>query len=605
MSFFLLKPSSNSSFTENDDRFGLSSFWESDKVQIFSSRVDDSKYWAPSEVDGKYCLIIGRLAFNEEEWKRAKMLPGSGGLAAKLILDYWKNQKENFYSLLNGFGGVLIVDKNSVNFITDRLGFTPIYKSKDSLFFSSHSDILASQLKKEGAPLTLNKECISEFLSYGSSFLNDTYFNEVTLMQSGVHHKFDFDKDLNQHSREYFVPSQKDCFNSSTKEGRSKELADAIKKATELRSHDFLGDTGLMLSSGVDSRSVLFSMKNPKKVKCFTIFEQENDELRFAKEITKKTRSKHILLKREKDYYAINAREIVSVSGGRFSFIDGHYISLAHHMKLNKIGSILTGCYCDYMFKGLSQNRSSYKLFGRFIPFFKKDKFKVTSYIDSEKLSDFWQNLVEKRRKIAYGKYLRNHSDFDRNKNEFTRNFPLSRESDCSGRSILRLMYPFDWIFSDNKIIDLYLSLSVEEKLNGIIFEKAVRRLADSHKAHVRNNNYKSPIGFSVYIRIFFFLIGVLKRKLLKFFSYKKHNVESEGTWPNWSEYFINSKIIEELWNDPTDSTKKIFIEILGLDPWDKSINHWVNKNTHFFSRMLTLKIWMEDKRTIRILRKT
>ena len=143
----------------------------------------------------------------------------------------------------------------------------------------------------------------------------------------------------------------------------------------------------------------------------------------------------------------------------------------------------------------------------------------------------------------------------------------------------------------------------MDDKLNGMVFEKAVRYLASIHGAHVKNNNYKSPVGISIPIRVLYFLVGVLKRKIRGVLGFTSlGNQMSEGTWPTWDKYFSSSENMKNLWDSPTDRTKELMIEFLGADPWDKDISFWTNQNTHFFSRMLTFKLWMEDERISKIL---
>jgi len=605
MSYFFVKPTNDYSFLKPDDRFGEPSVWYSDHYEIMSCRVDDPVYWSPSEENGIYCLISGRIAFSREEWIRAESLDGTGGLATRLMLDYWNNRRKDIYSLINGAGIVLICEGEQLHLITDRLGFMPVYMSEIGTFLSSHSDVLASHLNMEGQSLTLNKGCLSEFLAYGSSLANDTYFNEISLLKNGNHYVFNHDSDTARvKSSEYWRPEQNDIFHRKSPSKKGEELAKAIINATKLRAHDFLGDTGIMLSSGVDSRSLLFSLEDPKASHCFTIYESENDELHYAQEIAKRIPAEHTLIKRDAEYYAYYARDIVSVSGGRFSLIDGHYIGMADQIRNSNIGCLLTGCYCDYMFKGLSQNKVSYNIFGKFIPFFRRSKFELTSYTDPEILSDKWQAIVDTRRLRAYGSISEDISDIDRQNHELVRNLPFSREADSAGRNILRLMFPYDCVFADTGVINNYLSLSVDDKLNGMVFEKAVRYLASLHGAHVKNNNYKSPVGISISIRILYFLRGVLKRKIGNVLGLTSAgNQISEGTWPTWDKYFSSSENMKKLWDCPTKITKELMIEFLGTDPWDKDISFWTNQNTHFFSRMLTFKLWMEDDRISKIIK--
>lgn len=101
---------------------------------------------------------------------------------------------------------------------------------------------------------------------------------------------------------ECWGPEQNDIFHGKSTSKKGEEVAKAIMDATKLRTHDFLGDTEIMLSSGVDSRSLLFSMHDPKATHCFTIYETENNELRYAHEIAMTVLAKQTLIKRDADY---------------------------------------------------------------------------------------------------------------------------------------------------------------------------------------------------------------------------------------------------------------------------------------------------------------
>lgn len=598
MTFFLLNQSKITptlpKFTKS---FGRQFNWKNNHINSLSRRVDNQELWSPAKKNNLYCFISGRLAFEESEWLRSKSLDIKGGLASRLIIDYWVNNRKNFYLKLNGAGTIILIIDNQINIITDRLGMMPIFSAVGKLGISSHSDLLAYTLSKQNFKLSLDKHCIAEFLSYGSSIEQRTYYSEIKQLKNGYHYTFDTSGKIISKFR-YWKP--KALNRDLSKKEKINNFYKAIKKAVSLRTHTFIGKPGVLLSSGADSRAVLCAMENPKTSLPMTIYQYKNDELKFSKKITKKLKTKHLLLKREANYYAKYAKKIITITGGRWSFIDGHYIGFANSIKKNDIGVIFSGCYCDYLFKGLSQNKKNIKLFGKPIPIFIKDKFNFTSYIDKQLISTKWQKKID----LSFSKIFKSKigslpDHFNRENHEFIRNFPLSREPDSSGRSILRLLLPFDYIFSDNQVIDSYLSLSVDEKLNSSIFEKTVKKICDDHKVNVLNNNFKSPIGYGSFIKLIFFLSSVFFRKIKKIFDpNKKPKDFSEGTWPTWDKYFVNSKDIKDLWKDPSPNTLKLIEEILGENPWKYEISYWTNKNTHFFSRILTLKLWLENEKT-------
>ena len=112
-----------------------------------------------------------------------------------------------------------------------------------------------------------------------------------------------------------------------------------------------------MLSSGADSRAPLFAACNPSKVTCFTFYDEPNAELRGA-QAWATVGARHIPLKRNSEYYIENAAQAVRMSGGMWSTDSAHYGGFIDRLQEENPGVVLTGCYADYLFKGLSYNRA-------------------------------------------------------------------------------------------------------------------------------------------------------------------------------------------------------------------------------------------------------
>jgi hypothetical protein len=70
----------------------------------------------------------------------------------------------------------------------------------------------------------------------------------------------------------------------------------------------------------------------------------------------------------------------------------------------------------------------------------------------------------------------------------------------------------------------------------------------------------------------------------------------TSGSWPNWRHYVCRSKVIESLWNRPNPTAKGVFTEILGHDPFRKSIAEHAMTDLVLFQRLFTQKIWLDQQ---------
>ncbi|MCI5157711.1 MAG: hypothetical protein D3906_04585, partial [Candidatus Electrothrix sp. AUS1_2] len=72
----------------------------------------------------------------------------------------------------------------------------------------------------------------------------------------------------------------------------------------------------------------------------------------------------------------------------------------------------------------------------------------------------------------------------------------------------------------------------------------------------------------------------------------RPNGLATSGSWPNWTYYIAHSPVIAELWSDPLPGEKALFEELLGGDPWKKTVAEWATDHM-FFMRILTLRLWL------------
>jgi hypothetical protein len=79
-----------------------------------------------------------------------------------------------------------------------------------------------------------------------------------------------------------------------------------------------------------------------------------------------------------------------------------------------------------------------------------------------------------------------------------------------------------------------------------------------------------------------------------KFTRLTKRGIATRGSWPNWNYYISQSKMVEDLWSRRQSLSRELFNDLLGYDPFKRSLPEWGNNNVELFVRLMTLKLWLE-----------
>lgn len=193
-------------------------------------------------------------------------------------------------SMLIGMFAIALFDKkqDKLYLIRDRVGIKPLYWTYQSGEFSFASEIkgFAPYLKQN-----LSDKSLIQFMSFGYTPANGTYYKDIYKLEAG--HYIKFDGNAVYKSRYWHLPKGKIDI----------DYEDAIDEAERLiRSsikYRLLSDieVGSFLSGGVDSSlvSAIMQEQSSQPIKTFTIgFEDKAyNEAIFAKEVAKHIGSEH------------------------------------------------------------------------------------------------------------------------------------------------------------------------------------------------------------------------------------------------------------------------------------------------------------------------
>ena len=498
-------------------------------------------------------LILGRPVIEVFDWMKFDGFE-ENFISKILIKKYIGLNIYDFCNQLNGAFSVLIIDYklNKVTTINDKLGIYPIYIYRiDNLQlfqFSSNFTTLVNNIKEK---INIDRVSIAEFLKKGFIYHPNTFYKEIKTLDSGSYSILDFDK-KETIVKSYFKVNAKPVYDFDYLVNK---LSKALLKSIERRTVKSFGKKAVFLSGGTDSRMIIANSSDAN-IDAITLYSEENHEIKVTKNIAKLLNVKHQLIKRDKDYYFDSFDSSIKINGGRSLPTDDHFLNLKNDGRIKKYDTILTGCYADWMFKGIALDRKQISFL----------IFKLPLY----KLRNFRYNFFSKRTllKQKYEKMIRDREDrifLDKNShinNEISRIFPLFQEETSATRSTLQQLFPWDSIFSDNEVIEAYNQIPVEYKINSEVYDKAVSKILKKVK-NIPHANKRHKIGLNKYLGATFYTISIIKNKILKLIRIKKTNpIAGEGSWISFKEY-AKSKSIIKLWNEIQDL--KLFREMLYI----------------------------------------
>ncbi len=573
-------------------------------LRVVVTRVDRVSLWGPANdpKSGTYAFIGGRLAFEENEWKRAADLPIDGGLACRLLVEGWLEKGEGFIEELNGaFCAVIISPKKwEVTLISDRLGIYPCFVDTRyrGLLVASHPDVLATETSRTGLSSEIDVLSVAESLSTACAGHPNTYYKHIIQLDPATVYRWRRRKQKIQlEKRVYWKPRGEGDSRPEKTEDLAEELSEGLKRSVCLRTHALLGDSAVFLSAGADSRTALFGAERPSEITRFTLYQEPTVELEMARQLAVAAQARHVPLQRDEDYYAIYAEEAVRVSGGVWSIADAHFLSVPELVDVENYGTMITACYADYFLKGLSLNRAYRRLFGRYLPVYKRATFQYQFYYPHAMLRDHWQARLVDRFRERFPQELVDNYDKNPFPIEDIRLRPFASLASESGRLVLWRTLPWDPFIADNSIVKLYGRLSVSQRINAQVFGKAVARVVGADGRHIPNQNYGAPVDASEFRRNVTFVFNSIKRK---FGAVRSKIVTSHskpvGAWPNWSKYIVDSAGIRELWSGPKQQEREFFLDLLGFDPWTLSYRDWGQRDAALFMRLLTVRLWLKQR---------
>ncbi len=539
-----------------------------------------SERWRPRLADdhSKLVMTCGRPRLDELEIS-----------SSSDFLSLWEKQRAPASSI-DGYGALLNLDatKNRLYLVIDRLGLYPvfIFNQQGVLCLSSNLFLMQRTLRNIGIVTDINKDVVAEFLATGTALHPETYITNVFQVDNGSYYEFDAGSGEEIDRRRFWSIADYEEAEYRNKNEAAEELEFALKNSVARATSSRNGRVGLMLSAGADSRAILFGAATPSDLYSYTMFDDPNAELAGAKLLAGIANSKHTEIKRKPTYYFDTLHESVMHTSGMWSLDSAHYTGVASQILNDGVDTLLTGCYADFLFKGLAMDREHARVFGKNLPIYNQTKgISYNWYPPIFSLKPSVNTSVEDRLVTRYQNITGDGHFSSVNKLMEARLTPISSEPDASGRHILRNMGVHDNIFSDKCLLDIAFSLPVDYRLNGVVFGKAVSRLIPKTARGVFNNNFGAPLDASEIRRCYWFLRGSIRRKFigsggLAPYQRRPDSVGTHGSWPHFPRVLETTDVFNQWIHTNADSPGMALASSLFDNPDELLFkDYWISQD--------------------------
>jgi len=563
------------------------------EFSLVVSSADDKELWGSYVSPDKALLVAlcGRIALDRREWDVARKMEGEGGLACKFISQCYSDSGIAGIESLSGNFAIILFDSSARTLfvVTDRWGLFPAFRFCNSgkAVYGSHPDAVADTAG-EGRDWDLTS--FAEFILTGRLSAPFTYYRNIEALPVASTSVFSFDDHrlIATRTHTYFQFQPQPQKPEKTEE-LAEDFAASFQEAVGKRTLPFLGKSAIALSGGLDSRTILCAAPKHENLITFSFFEEENREFRIARSIAREAGAEFVPLQRSFDYYGENAVLGARISAGMGCLASNHFLGFRSKLKELGVQNLLTGCYCDYLFKGLGLNKKVNRLTTREAVNSFDFSFYFGHFTSRTKLA----TDVQERLEAAFPPELRRYDteavvlDVERR-----RIFPLSYEEDNAERTIPQRTMPWYVPIADNGLGEVFQKMGCAMKLNRKLFARMVELVCGPKVCNIPDANTGAPINASPLresVHSHLARLESLGRKI-------RPSNATTGSWLNWNHYATRSSLVQALWSSPNAEAEEIFTRVLGKEDFSWDISAYVGSRMPLFMQLFTLKVWLDQR---------
>lgn len=273
--------------------------------------------------EGSICVFMDGEVFDYKPRKLALARQGHrfrlADNDAEYVLHLYEQEGPQAFRELNGSFLLALyhIDAGKLVLATDRVNSRPVYyhwNGRDMIFGTQVRPLL----KYPGLPRELDLQAVCEYFTFGKILGHRTFYRSISSLPAAS--ILCLEQGRYQVER-YWNPEHVDRFRS--KRYWVAALTEAMKRAVERRTG---GDQrlGILLSGGLDSRTVLSAAERGRIATAFTIADYHNRELKAAGKLAAMHGCRHVPLWRDLDHYLRMVAEAVAIGDGMYSCNHAH-----------------------------------------------------------------------------------------------------------------------------------------------------------------------------------------------------------------------------------------------------------------------------------------
>ncbi len=471
-----------------------------------------------------------------------------------------------------------LTEQGAAQFRTDAMGFVPIFRSGDSI--SSDPDLLG--LFNRGNVSTL---AIAQTVFFSRTPMPKTYWEHVHVLPPANLFEWEQGK---LRSNCYWEPN---ASVTSNKHQLIEQTVEGVRSAVRRRESAANGNVTLLLSAGLDSRAILYSLANPAAARCLTLADTENEEVRLSREIANSAGAKHVVMFRDVEHYPRESAGQVQSFYGMWNFADLHTAGLGQKILEDSPGIVMTGCYADYLFKGIEVDRRSRTVMGRFVPWYAVRSTSAQGYCPHAFTDAPKFQMVFERSFHDVQQQFGSVDELSLKQNEIRRIWPIFMEPNLAFRTGLRRYLPWEPVFADTALLDVWDHTPRRWAINGEIWSKAVAKMSPVG-CRIKNNNWSGRVGASAPENAVRHVAGSIFRKFQKLKQEMLPAHATIGSWPNYAVVLEQSSRFHQDWNAISAATKELVAEATGQDYWSQDLSHWIRRDALALMRVFTIARW-------------
>jgi asparagine synthase (glutamine-hydrolysing) len=268
-------------------------------------------------------------------------------------------------------------------------------------------------------------------------------------------------------------------------------------------------------------------------------------------------------------------------------FVVNTYLGFRERLQELGMQNLLTGCYCDYMFKGLLLNK-------RIRPLSRSEAltpFAHQWYVPIFGFDSPEMPAVNDRIEALVPSHLRNKTDqaslFEV---QARRLMPLSYEPDTRG--VAHRVIRWSATAADNDVLDAFRRTPWQIKLDNRLFLDMMRQVCPDQVLKIPDANTTAPIDAGEFRR---FIAKWRKAVGYKIEQRRPKKIATSGSWPDWGYYIAHSEKMKAFWNRKNSIAEELFQRIVGYNALSRQAGWWVeNGQLEVILRLITIKIWLD-----------